>query len=98
VAVAPAPVLAPKPPPPKAPPADAFLRVVTVYQGKEAWAQIRIDGVAAGKSPIAVWKRVEAGEHDVAARRDGYEPASQHVRLGAGERRKVKLELTKVEP
>ncbi|MGK3997088.1 PEGA domain-containing protein [Sorangium sp. So ce1024] len=59
-----------------------------------AGAEVLVDGKAVGRAPLEGEVFVEPGEHRVEARLEGYETASQTVRVGKGATAKVELAMT----
>ncbi|WP_437814799.1 PEGA domain-containing protein [Sorangium sp. So ce1078] len=62
-----------------------------------AGAEVVVDGKAVGKAPLEGEVFVEAGEHRLEARLEGYAPASQTVKVAKGGTAEVALALAKSE-
>lgn len=72
----------------------ARLRVVTLAEGKLLWADLFVDGVRVGQTPVTL-DRLQPGPHQLEARRQGYPSAASRVTLRPGTETKVVLELQK---
>lgn len=89
--VAPAPVVpdagtlaqAPVPPPPAPPKVPkgklGVLRVVTTKAGEPYWAQVFVDGIPSGRTPVTL--KVAIGRHLVRVERPGFAPQEREVKV-----------------
>jgi len=78
-------------------PATASLHVVTTADDQPLWAEVKVDGQPAGKSPVSV-SQLAPGRHLVAVERAGYRATSRRLVLRAGERRRVVVKLRRTGP
>jgi hypothetical protein len=69
-----------------------WITVVTNHAQREAWAEIYINGAAAGQSPLYK-RKLPPGVYTVLARRAGFRTARQRVTVRAGKELKVRLSL-----
>lgn len=70
----------------------ATLVVVTLAGGKTIWANVQVDGKAAGQSPATI-RDVKPGKHLVKITREGYISSSRMVHLLPGQKKKVSFTL-----
>ena len=73
----------------------ASIHVVTSAEDQPIWAEIVVDGLRVGRSPVSV-PRLGPGRHRVVARRAGYRQETRRVRLRRGQRRIVLIKLRRV--
>jgi hypothetical protein len=62
-----------------------------------AGAEVAIDDVVVGKTPLGEPLLVSAGRRKVSVRKDGYAPLTQYIDIGGGDAREVPLSLTSLE-
>jgi tetratricopeptide (TPR) repeat protein len=62
----------------------------------EPGADIAVDGVSVGTTPLAEPVVVDAGEHTVEVRKNGFYPKSSHVTLAGRDDLEVRLDITKM--
>lgn len=67
------------------------MNVITTHAGEPYWAQVSIDGVPKGRTPILL--EVPIGRHQVRVERPGFKPQEREVRVALGKPTIVKLEL-----
>ncbi len=68
------------------------VNVITTRGGEPYWAQVSIDGVARGRTPLLV--ELTPGRYTVRIERSGFKSMSRDVRVVAGKPVLLKLELT----
>lgn len=67
----------------------AFLLITTNVEG----AEVLVDDVSVGKTPLAPALLVDAGVHRISVRRQGYQPRSARVTLAGGDEQTLALDL-----
>lgn len=67
------------------------VNVITTHAGEPYWAQVSIDGVPRGRTPLLL--DLPAGRYQVLIERPGFRSQSREIRVGSGRAVVVKLEL-----
>ena len=67
------------------------VNVITTHAGEPYWAQVSIDGVPRGRTPLLL--ELPVGKYLVLIERPGFRSLSREVRVGTGRPVVVKLEL-----
>ena len=68
------------------------MNVITTHAGEPYWAQVSVDGVPRGRTPLLL--EVPIGRHQVRIERPGFRPQERDVRVALGKPTVVKVELT----
>lgn len=73
---------------------EALKKVASVtVEVAPAGAEVRVDGAIVGKAPLLDPVFLDPGEHEIAARLEGHEPAQRPITVVAGGRETVLLQL-----
>jgi serine/threonine-protein kinase len=67
------------------------VNVITTHAGEPYWAQVSIDGVPRGRTPLLI--DLPVGPHQVRIERPGFRSQSRSIRVAGGGKIVVKLEL-----
>ena len=67
------------------------MNVITTHAGEPYWAQVSIDGVPRGRTPLLL--DLPVGKYQVLIERSGFRSLSREIRVASGRSVVVKLEL-----
>lgn len=67
------------------------LSVITTLKGDPYWAQVLIDGVAKGRTPLQL--ELPAGKYQVRVERPGFKPEQREIRVASGKAAVVRIAL-----
>jgi hypothetical protein len=68
------------------------INIVTTHGGDSYWAQVTIDGVARGRTPLLL--DLPAGSHQLKVERPGFKPQSREIRVASGKSTVVRIDLS----
>ncbi|MBS1150148.1 MAG: protein kinase [Myxococcaceae bacterium] len=76
----------------KSAPKKGKLNVLTAYKGEPYWAQVLIDGVSKGRTPLLL--ELPTGKYLVRVERPGFKTQSREIRVASGKAAVVRIDLT----
>lgn len=76
----------------KAPAKKGRLNVLTTHNGEPYWAQVMIDGVSKGRTPLLL--ELPAGRYQVRVERPGFKTQQREIRVASGKAAVVRIDLT----
>ena len=76
----------------KAPAKKGRLNVLTTHNGEPYWAQVVIDGVSKGRTPLLL--ELPAGRYQVRVERPGFKTQQREIRVASGKAAVVRIDLT----
>jgi eukaryotic-like serine/threonine-protein kinase len=68
------------------------LNVITMLKGEPYWAQVLIDGVSKGRTPLQL--ELPTGRYQVRVERPGFRTQSREIRVASGKAAVVRIDLT----
>ncbi len=68
------------------------LNVITTHKGEPYWAQVMIDGVSKGRTPLLL--ELPTGKYQVRVERPGFRTQSREIRVASGKAAVVRIDLT----
>ncbi len=68
------------------------LNVITTHAGEPYWAQVLIDGVSRGRTPLLL--ELPTGKYQVRVERPGFKTQSREIRVASGKPAVVRIDLT----
>ena len=68
------------------------VNIVTTHDGDSYWAQVSIDGVPRGRTPLLL--DLPAGSHQVKVERPGFKSQSREIRVASGKSTVVRIDLS----
>jgi hypothetical protein len=77
----------------QAPAGAGKVNVVTTHRGEPYWAQVRVDGIDRGRTPLLI--ELSAGRHLVRVDRIGFRPEERQIKIASGRLAVVRIALSK---
>ena len=68
------------------------LNVITTHKGEPYWAQVVIDGVSKGRTPLLL--ELPTGKYQIRVERPGFKTQSREIRVASGKAAVVRIDLT----
>ncbi len=68
------------------------LNVITTLKGEPYWAQVLIDGVSKGRTPLVL--ELPSGKYQVRVERPGFKSQEREIRVASGKAAVVRIDLT----
>jgi serine/threonine protein kinase len=68
------------------------VNVVTTHNGEPYWAQVSVDGVAKGRTPLVL--DLEQGKHAIRVERSGFRAMTREIKVASGKPLVIRLALT----
>ena len=76
----------------KSGPKRGKLNVITTHKGEPYWAQVLIDGVSKGRTPLLL--ELPTGKYQIRVERPGFKTQSREIRVASGKAAVVRIDLT----
>lgn len=67
------------------------VNIVTTHEGDSYWAQVSIDGVLRGRTPLLL--ELPVGSHQVKIERAGFKPQAREIRVASGKPTVLRIDL-----
>jgi hypothetical protein len=68
------------------------VNIVTTHGGDSYWAEVSIDGVVRGRTPLQL--ELPPGAHQLRVERPGFKPQSREIRIASGKSSVVRIDLS----
>ena len=67
-------------------------KIITTLKGEPYWAQVLIDGVSKGRTPLLL--ELPTGKYQVRVERPGFKSQEREIRVASGKAAVVRIDLT----